>query len=358
MTKRIGILSAGGDCPGSNAVIASVVKVGVKLGYEFIGFERGLEGILEPMSFRELNLDEIKGISYLGGTILRTSNKGRFASKVGEGEANRIPEEILLEAKKNLDNLGVEGLIIIGGDGTLSSAMQLAEYGINIVGVPKTIDNDLSSTDQTFGYSSAVTVAVDALDKIHTTATSHERTFIVECMGRSAGWIALGAGLAGGANAILLPEFDYSVDDLVDFIRHRRENRRRSTVIVIAEGAKVDQEAKFNTENESEVHYLGVSEELKKAISRRAPDEFELRTTILGHTQRGGAPNAEDRILSKRYGVVAMEAYHEGKFGHMVCLRNGIMGTTPLGEATSAVKRVTPDVIEYQTARKLGVFIH
>jgi ATP-dependent phosphofructokinase / diphosphate-dependent phosphofructokinase len=356
--RRIGILSGGGDCPGTNAVIASVVKVGAVMNYELVGFERGLEGLLNPMAYSTLTVDSVKGISYLGGTILKTSNRGRFAGKVGDGDKAVIDPEVLQEAKNNLDSLQIEGLIVIGGDGTLSAAAQLADYGVNIIGIPKTIDNDLGYTDVTFGFSTAVDIVVDALDKVHTTATSHERTFIVECMGRSAGWITLAAGLAGGANAILLPEFEYSVDDLIDFMRRRLQNHSRSTVIVIAEGAKVDGHAIYSTGEQREVRYSGVSEVLMNAIAHRAPQEFDMRNVILGHTQRGGQPNAADRTLSKRYGVAAIEAYEAGRFGEMVCLVDNVMTTCPIRDATSKVKRVTEDAYECYVAQRLGIFLH
>ena len=212
--RKIGILTAGGDCAGLNTAIASIVNSGLPLGYSFLGFEKGWEGLLDPIMCRELDANMVRGINHLGGTILRTTNQGRFAGKVGgKGGYNLIPAEILKMACDNLVQLGVEGLIAIGGDGTLSAAAQLADYGVPIVGVPKSVDNDLSGTDATFGFSTAVSVAVDAMDKIHTTASSHERIFLVECMGRHAGWIALYAGLAGNANAILLPEFTLDIDD-------------------------------------------------------------------------------------------------------------------------------------------------
>lgn len=358
MSRKVGILNSGGDCPGLNAVIASVVKLGATMGYEFIGFERGWEGILNPPMYRVLNPETVKGISYLGGTILRTTNKGRFAGKIGTGEHNQIPDAVLREAKDNLGSLGVEGLIVIGGDGTLSAALQLVEYGVNIVGVPKTIDNDLGATDKTFGFSTAVDVVVEALDKIHTTATSHERTFIVECMGRSTGWITLGGGLAGGANAILLPEFDFSIDGLIAHMRRRLEQQRRSTIIVIAEGARVDNQITTRSaQANQEIRYAGASEALMSEIEARTPGEFELRNVILGHTQRGGNPNAEDRILSKRYGVAAMDAYHAGKFGQMVRLKDNVMETCPILEAIDEVKRVTKDHYGYYTAQRLGIFM-
>jgi len=357
--KRIGIMTGGGDCAGLNAVIAGIVKTGTPYGYEFIGFEKGWEGILSPMMYRPLTYNSVRGISHLGGTILHTTNKGRFGAKQGEGQAMRIPEEILEEASRNLRSVECDGLIVIGGDGTLSGALQLAEKGVHVVGVPKTIDNDLASTDQTFGFATAVQVAVDALDRIHTTASSHDRVIIVESMGRHAGWIALEAGLAGGADAILLPEFPFQVPDLVAFLRDRHQHEMTSSVIMIAEGAKLHQSlAAKKREEGREILLGGIGQSLMQALENEAPGEFEMRTTILGHMQRGGTPNAYDRILAKSYGVAAMEAYHRGEWNTMVSFNHRTMRTVPIIDAVDHLKQVQPSGMEYQTAKRLGVFIH
>lgn len=357
--KKIGILNSGGDCAGLNAVISSIVKTGIPMGYEFVGFERGWEGLLDPISCIDLNLEKVRGISHLGGTILRTSNKGRFAGKVGSGDVSKIDPVILTMAKHNADKLGLDGLIVIGGDGTLSAAVQLADRGLKLVGVPKTIDNDLGATDRTFGFSTAVQVAVDALDKIHTTATSHNRVFFVECMGRHAGWISLFAGLAASANAILLPEFDVDLTDLIDFLRHRQETHN-SAIVVVAEGMKIagkDISLKRGSST-SEIRLGGASEELMRIIEDVAPDEFEMRHIVLGHTQRGGSPSSSDRILAKRYGVEAMLAYDQGKTNAMVALRNGNMIAVPIAEAIDSLKLVTRDTVEYITAKRLGIYLN
>ncbi|MDX2065097.1 MAG: ATP-dependent 6-phosphofructokinase, partial [Fimbriimonadaceae bacterium] len=279
---RIGILTSGGDCSGLNAVIASAVKVGVARGYEFIGFIRGWEGVLDPLDYVPLTLDSVRGISFIGGTILKTTNRGRFGGKVGAGGVRMIPPEIIAMAKRNLDSLGVESLIVIGGDGSLSAALQLADAGVRIIGVPKTIDNDLNSTDRTFGFATAVQVVMAALDRIHTTASSHDRIFFVETMGRHAGWIALRAGIAGGADAILVPEFPFRVQDLTEFLlwRHREFG---SSIVVVAEGAKVDDRlVTQGNANTSEVLLGGVSTEIMRMIERLAPGEFDMRGTVLG----------------------------------------------------------------------------
>lgn len=358
-TKKIGIINGGGDCAGINAVISAVVKTGIPLGYEFIGFEKGAEGILSPVKARELSLYDVRNISYLGGTILHTTNHGRFNAKIGEGQFNQIPPEVLKEAKDNLDALNVSGLIAIGGDGSLSGALQLSQLGVNIVGVPKTIDNDLMSTDTTFGFSTAVSVAVDAIDKVQTTAYSHERIIFVECMGRYSGWLALFAGLAGGADAILLPEFPCDTEKLVGFLRHRRQQHKYAAIVVVAEGIKFNDKhaEKHLGVSGAEILLGGASTQLMQLIENIAPKEFEMRNVVLGHIQRGGSPNASDRILAKSYGVAAMEAFHQGKFNQMVCLRGGQMQTVPIAEAVNKLKLVTTETREYQTAKKLGVFI-
>jgi 6-phosphofructokinase 1 len=357
-TRRVGIINSGGDCAGLNAVIASIVNAGIRIGYEFLGFEKGWEGLLSPIKYRLLDRESVRGISYLGGTILGTVNRGRFGAKEGrEGEGRRIPAAILEEAAANLRSLDCEGLIVIGGDGTLSGAMQLAELGVNIVGVPKTIDNDLGATDRTFGFSTASQVVVDALDRVHTTASSHDRVIFVETMGRSAGWIALRSGLAGGAQAILLPEFPFLLTDLVEFLKGRQKHRG-SSVVMIAEGAKIQDQVVSRIAGPGEVRLGGVVHRLMDRIEDMAKDTFDMRAIVLGHVQRGGTPNAADRALSKAYGAEAIFAYDRGEFGTMVSYHNLKMCTVPIETAVGSVKRVTTEAMEYQTARRLGIFIH
>ena len=356
-TKRIGIINSGGDCAGLNAVIASAVKAGEKMGYSFLGFERGWEGLLHPIRYRALDSAAVSGISYLGGTILGTVNKGRFGAKAGEGDRRSIPDDILREAKENLETLDCDGLIVIGGDGTLSAAAQLAAIGVNLVGVPKTIDNDLGATSRTFGFSTAAQVAVDAMDRIHTTASSHGRVILVETMGRHSGWIALRAGLAGGADAILLPEFAFKIEDFIAYL-HNRYTNHGSSVVAVAEGAKIQNRLITQGKASGEVRLGGVVFQLMEEIERRAPEEFEMRAVVLGHVQRGGTPNSADRALSKAYGVEAVNAFERGEFGRMVAYDNSQMITVPLQHAIGSLKRVTADSMEYKTARQLGVFVH
>jgi 6-phosphofructokinase 1 len=356
---RIGVLTAGGDCAGLNAVIAGAVKYGSSLGYEFVGFKKGFEGVLSPMDFIPLTPDSVKGISHLGGSILGSTNKGRFGAKKGENESNRIPEDILLMAKQNLASIGVDYLIVIGGDGSLSGAMQLAELGVKVVGVPKTIDNDLGATDQTFGFSTALSVAVEAMDRVHTTATSHERVIFVEVMGRNTGWIALKAGLAGGADAILLPEFPFTLEALVKYLRARKARGKNSAIVVVAEGAKIGgQLVSDGIIAGGEVHYGGIAQTIMTAVDRAAPGEFESRATIIGHMQRGGTPNARDRNLARAYGVGAVDAIYQGRSSVMVSLRDNHIIPVDLAEAVSKLKIVHKGTLEYQTSLKLGIFLH
>lgn len=358
MFKKIGIINSGGDVQGLNAVIASAVIYGSKLNYKFIGFIKGWEGLLD-MDYIELDTANVRGISHVGGTILHSVNKGRFAGKAGiDGSKNKIPDDILQLAIDNFHKLELHALIVIGGDGTLSGAIQLSEKGVNIVGVPKTIDNDLNSTDQTFGFSTAVNVAVEALDRIHTTATSHDRVMIVETMGRHAGWIALHSGLAGGADAILLPEFDFHYDELIKFLRWRKTIGRNYSIIVVSEGAKaIHEEVSGENTGAPEIKLGGISEHIMKKINEMAPGEFEIRNVVLGHIQRGGTPDAEDRILAKSYGAAAVDAINNEEFGCMIALKDNKLIQIPLIHAVDNLKLVNQDSIAYQTAKRLGVFM-
>jgi len=354
--KRIGILNSGGDCAGLNAVISSFTKYAQSEGYEIFGFIKGFEGVLDK-KYMELTQEKVRGISHLGGTILQSTNKGRFGAKVGEGNIARIPQEILQQTKQNLADLGIDKLCVIGGDGTLSSAYQLQEYGISVVGVPKTMDNDLASTDKTFGFSTAVDIVTDAIDKINTTMTSHNRVFFIETFGRHTGWVALFSGLAGGVDMILLPEVKFSYEKIVNYLKKRKESGREHAIIVVAEGAK-SEDGKLvirkRTES-SEVTLGGISQLLMEEIDTRAPGEFELRNTILGHVQRGGSPNTEDRILAKRLGVAAFDAIKMGKFGHMVSLRGNEIVFVPILDAVDKLKTVPVNDPLVEVARKVGI---
>lgn len=355
--KTIGIVNSGGDCAGINTVIASAVIAGIRAGYRFIGFELGWEGLIDR-KYIEIGHEEAVHIQNLGGTVLRTTNRGRFAAKVGHGETRQIDPDVLQACKDSIEALNVDGLLVIGGDGTLSGALQLAALGVNIVGIPKSIDNDLYATDLTFGFSTAVQVAVDAIDRIQTTAFSHNRIFMVECMGRNAGWLSLYAGLASGADAILLPEFPTSMDDIVAFLRHRRDNHRNSTVIVVSEAFEIDGKAVTRGGDvTNEVIFSGITDELIRHIEELAPNEFEMRNVVLGHTQRGGSPCAQDRILSKRFGTRAIEAYQQGMFGYMVALHNDKIVHVRIEDAVNQLKLVTRDNRIFQAARQTGIYL-
>ncbi len=360
--KRIGILTGGGDCAGLNGVISSIVRAGIPMGYEFTGIIKGWEGILDPPMLRSLTLQDVRGISHLGGTIIRTTNRGRFAAKVGpDGGEAKLPEEILRMVERNMKANKIDALIVIGGDGTLTGAHQLMELtGVKVIGVPKTIDNDLRGTDRTFGFSTAVEIVSEAIDRIHTTATSHDRVMFVETMGRHAGWIALYGGVAGNADAILLPEFPFDAQGVVDFLRTRASGGNHDgALIVVAEGAKIGSGSVSTRKvgKASEAQLGGIAEKLMATVEAIAPEEFEMRSVVLGHTQRGGSPNADDRILARAYGVAAIEAVEHGDFGHMVSFRKGVMTTIPIVQAVGELHRVTAEDPVYKAARKIGIYL-
>ena len=327
---RIGVLTGGGDCPGLNAVIRAIVRKGSEVyGYEFVGFRDGWKGPLENNTMT-LDVAATRGILPRGGTILGSSRTNPL--KV-EGGVERI--------EANLEALGVDGLIAIGGEDTLGVATALAGHGLKVVGVPKTIDNDLSATDYTFGFDTAVQIAVDAIDRLHTTAESHHRVLIVEVMGRHAGWIALHSGLAGGANIILIPERPFDIDQVCAYVE-KRFARHYAPIVVVAEGATPKQGTMALQEGELDafghVRLGGIGQVLEREIQARTG--FESRQTVLGHVQRGGTPTAFDRVLATRFGLHAIDALHDGETGVMVALRGTDIVRVPLSAATSELKLV------------------
>ncbi|KUJ54488.1 6-phosphofructokinase [Streptomyces albus subsp. albus] len=330
---RVGVLTGGGDCPGLNAVIRAAVRKGVQeYGYDFTGFRDGWRGPLEGETV-PLDIPAVRGILPRGGTILGSSRTNPFNAENG---VRRIRE--------NLAKYEVDALIAIGGEDTLGVAARLSgEYGIRCVGVPKTIDNDLSATDYTFGFDTAVNIATEAIDRLHTTAESHMRVLVVEVMGRHAGWIALHAGLAGGANAILIPEQRFDIDQICGWVESRFKIRY-APVVVVAEGAMpkggeaVLKDASLDSFGH--VRLSGIGEWLAKEIERRTGKE--ARTTVLGHVQRGGTPSAFDRWLATRFGLHAIDAVRDGEFGTMVALRGTQVLRVPLEEATAKLKTVDP----------------
>ncbi|MEU7869761.1 6-phosphofructokinase [Dactylosporangium sp. NPDC049140] len=327
---RIGVLTGGGDCPGLNAVIRAVVRKGISTyGHEFVGFRDGWRGPLEGIT-RELGIAQVRGILPRGGTILGSSRTNPF--KI-DGGVEKI--------KSNLADLGVDALVAIGGEDTLGVASRLTDLGVNVVGVPKTIDNDLGATDYTFGFDTAVNIAMEAIDRLHTTAESHHRTLVVEVMGRHAGWIALHAGLAGGANVILLPERQFDVDQVATYVEKRFQTQY-SPIVVVAEGAQPldGQMVLHNQELDSFGHVRlgGIGQWLAEQLESKTGKE--ARTVVLGHIQRGGTPTAFDRVLATRFGLHAIDAVHESDFGKMVALRGTDIVRVPLQDATRELKTV------------------
>ena len=354
--KVIGVLTGGGDCPGLNAVIRAVVKAAGRRGWEVLGFNDGYEGLLAPVRYRKLDAANTTGILTLGGTILGTVNKGRFAAKVGAGEVKRIDPEILQAAKQTCDELNIAGLVCIGGDGSLTIAQQLFEVGVPVVGVPKTIDNDLEATVATFGFDSAVVSATDALDRLHSTAESHRRVFVLEVMGRHAGWIAVHAGIAGGGDVILIPEIPWTFEGIIHKIEEREKRGRHFTLIVVAEGAKLPG-GKMVTRDASatnaEVRLGGIGEYIVEELQRRIVKE--CRFVVLGHLQRGGPPTSFDRLLATRFGTHAVQLIADGQFGQMVCLRPPDTVSVPITQAIHKLRTVPPDGDVVRTARALGI---
>jgi 6-phosphofructokinase 1 len=331
---RIGVLTGGGDCPGLNAVIRAVVRKGVETyGHEFVGFRDGWRGPLDG-DYGPLGVADVRGILPRGGTILGSSRTNPF--KV-EGGVDRI--------KASLASAGVDALIAIGGEDTLGVASRLYDEGVHVVGVPKTIDNDLNATDYTFGFDTAVNIAMEAIDRLHTTAESHHRVLIVEVMGRHAGWIALHAGLAGGANVILIPERPFDVAQVCAYIEHRYQTHY-APIVVVAEGATPVEGTMAVKEGELDafghVRLSGIGQRLEEEIHARTGKE--ARATVLGHIQRGGTPTAYDRVLATRFGLHAIDAAHEGDWGVMTALQGTRIVRVPLAEATKELKLVTPEL--------------
>jgi len=336
---RVGVLTGGGDCPGLNAVIRAVVRKGVKeYGDEFVGFRDGWKGPLEGLTM-PLGIDQVRGILPRGGTILGSSRTNPF--KVDGG---------VEQIKANLASAGVDALIAIGGEDTLGVATKLHELGVNVVGVPKTIDNDLSGTDFTFGFDTAVNIASEAIDRLHTTAESHHRVLVVEVMGRHAGWIALHAGISGGANVVLIPERPFDIAEVCRHVEARFETKY-AVIMVVSEGAVPIEGGDMTLVSGEKdafghVRLGGIGERLAKEIEERTGKE--ARAVVLGHIQRGGTPTAFDRWLATRFGLQAISAVHDGEYGTMMALRGTNIVRVPLSEGTAELKLVSPE--EYAEA--------
>jgi phosphofructokinase-like protein len=353
---KLGVLTGGGDCPGLNAVIRAVVRTAINdYDMEVVGFFDGYEGLIDNR-YRELKSSDVSGILTLGGTILGTSNRADpFNYPVLQGE-EYIYLDRSSQAVQNFERLGLDALIAIGGDGTMAASAGMASKGISIIGVPKTIDNDLWGTDQTFGFDSAVASAVEAIDKIHTTAQSHHRAMIVEVMGRYAGWLALASGIAGGGDAILIPEIPYHIDAIVDMIRTRNRKGRNFSIIIIGEGARPEGGEvvvkKIVKNSPDKIRLGGISYQLASQIE--GITSIETRVTILGHLLRGGTPTAFDRILASRFGIEAVRLAYQKKFGRMVALRGQAIDSIPIAEVAGKIRRVDLDGYYVRTALSLG----
>lgn len=356
--RRIGVLTGGGDCPGLNAVIRAIVKTAHnQYDMEVIGFYDGYEGLIQNR-YRRLDSDDASGILAQGGTILGTSNRANpFHFPVLQGEDEYIYLDRSTEAVRNFSTLGLDALITIGGDGTMAASAGMAKKGIPIIGVPKTIDNDLVGTDVTFGFDSAVAAATDAVDRIHTTAQSHHRVMIVEVMGRYAGWLALASGLAGGGDIILLPEFPYDIEAVCDAVRSRNARGKTFSIVVVGEGAKPlggDLVVSRMVETSPDAIRLGG---IGNHVATQIEDltKIECRVTVLGHLLRGGSPSACDRLLATRFGVEAVHVVASGKAGQLIGLRNNEIKTIPLEDVAGKLRLVTADHPWVMVAEALGI---
>jgi ATP-dependent phosphofructokinase / diphosphate-dependent phosphofructokinase len=356
--KTIGVLTGGGDCPGLNPVIWSVVRTAINdYGWRILGIEDGFEGFLKSNKIRELRIDDVKGLFSKGGTILGTSNRGNpFKYTVNEDGKERVVDQshMIIKAIKDLN---LYCLIVIGGDGSLSIALDLFKQGVPIIGIPKTIDNDLSSTDVTFGFLTAVETATSAIEKLHTTAESHHRIMVVEVMGRYAGWIALYAGIAGGADIILIPEIPFNYKKINEIVNERCHIGKTSSIIVVAEGAKpkggkrIYQNSPGITLEQLRLGGIGyiVGDKIQQETG------IDTRITVLGHLQRGGSPSAFDRILSCRFGSAAVKLAANGEFGKMVSLRSTDIKAVDLKDAVKKMNGVPLDCDQLKTARSVGI---
>ncbi len=337
---RVGVLTGGGDCPGLNAVIRAVVRKGEReFGYEMVGILDGWSGLLDDRTMT-LTVEECRGLLPRGGTIIGTSRYQPFMYDDG-----------MSRVRANLERNAIDALIVIGGEGTLSAANRVHEEGIPLVGVPKTIDNDVAGTERTFGFDTAVQIATDAIDRLHTTAESHDRVMVVEVMGRHVGHIATWAGIAGGATVTLVPEEPFDIDEVCDALARRHGRGRYASIVVVAEGA-LPKKGTIEVQEPPVDQYGhkrlgGICNVVASEIEARTG--FETRVTVLGHVQRGGTPTSFDRVLSTWFGVAAMEAVHEGEYGSMVAFRNGEVVTVPLAEAVGSLKYTSPNLL--RTAR-------
>jgi 6-phosphofructokinase 1 len=356
---RLGVLTGGGDCPGLNALIRGLVKRGVhEFSHEFVGIENGYMGLVEPGLICPLTIEETRGILPKGGTILGTSNKANPFQYPVQENGKWVDKDLSDTVLRRAEELKLDGLVAIGGDGTLTIGHQLSQKGLKVVGCPKTIDNDLSGTDQTFGFDTARAICTEAIDRLHSTAESHDRVMVVEIMGRHAGFLTLDSGIAGGADVILIPEIPYSVESIVAKIQRRATRKRSFSIIAIAEGAYPQGGTLAVADKAEDIRGRGVvrlggagkvcADLLAKHI------EAEIRVTVLGHLQRGGTPSAADRLLATMYGCKVLDLVRDGQWDHMVALRNGKIVTASLSESRKE-RRVDPNGETVRFAKSMGI---
>lgn len=354
--SRLGILTAGGDCPGLNAVIRGIVCASSARGLEVVGFAEGYEGLLAPANARVLTPANTRGIEATGGSLLGATNKGRFATRRGSGGQVTLPEPLVRAARQALEQNRVGALIVLGGDGSLRTALQLARAGLAVIGVPKTIDNDLESTDVTFGFDTAVARIAEAAANLRTTAESHRRVLVLEVMGRHTGWLALHGAVAGGADIALIPEVPFDGDLLAKFVKEADRRGQRSLVAVVAEGARARSGRQIRRQTSTGDSRLGgIASYVESLVAARTGRE--TRSCVLGHLQRGGAPGAFDRVIGQQFGVRAVELAADGMFGRMVSYRFGSVTDVALADAVNRRRTVSPDSQILRHARALGIFL-
>jgi ATP-dependent phosphofructokinase / diphosphate-dependent phosphofructokinase len=353
---RLGILTAGGDCAGLNAVIRGIVCAAAQRNVEVVGFAEGYEGLLNPASARVLATTETRGIEAEGGTIIGSTNKGRFQLRRGPTGEVVLPDSLIRSARQTLEQARAGALIIMGGDGSLRTGLQLSRAGLRVIGIPKTIDNDLESTDVTFGFDTAVSRVAAAVENLRTTAESHRRVMVLEVMGRHTGWLALHGGVAGGADAVLLPEVPFDGDLLARFVKDAERRGQRSLIVVVAEGARAKAGRQIRKQTPAGDSRLGgIGSYVESLIGTRTGRE--TRVCTLGHLQRGGAPTAFDRVLGQQFGVRAVELCSDGMFGRMVSYRFGSVTDVALTDAVNRKRTVSPDTQILRHARALGIFL-
>ncbi|HEY1404738.1 MAG TPA: ATP-dependent 6-phosphofructokinase [Pyrinomonadaceae bacterium] len=355
--RTIGLVTGGGDAPGLNAVIRAVVKTAAtEYNLRVVGIEDSFEGLIGETRVRELKASDVRGLLPRGGTILGTRNRGNFIERGGPGGSDIKPEQVYREALDNLKRLGIDALVVLGGEGTLGIASEFDKLGVPVIGVPKTIDNDLACTELTFGFVTALDIATEALDRLHTTADSHDRVMILEVMGRHTGWIALHSGIAGGADVILIPEIPFALEAIVAKVRERERCDSQFCIVVVSEGAReaggmeIYQDA---GDREHAPRLGGIGHHVARELERLTGKE--TRCVVLGHLQRGGSPNAFDRMLATNYGSCAVRALMRGETGKMVALHSADIITVPLAKAVANIKTVALDSQLIRTARDIGV---